>query len=184
MGGLKHPGLITSIVMKRSSSNCLSLNVHEVNLLRWNAHEEEYVWKVQLEKINIFGAGKIPATQTPQANKMTNNVLATSGCYCHTLWILAGCAETGLNSKRGARTTVVSNNLYFVAWCAVCKPLATHCYSDLLVVRRIVSDCLVIPNRKHTHVAHYEGSNYISACWLQTTTPMQHHAHSIEMIAV
>lgn len=168
--------------MKKLSSNCISLHAPEVNLLRWNAQEEEYVWKVQLEKINIFGAGKISATQIPQTNKMTNKGLATSGSYCHTLWVLAGCAEMGLNPKRSGRTTVVSNNLCFVAWCDVCKPLATHCYSD--IVRRIVSDCLVIPNRKHTHVAHYEGSNYISACWLQTTTPMQHHAHSIEMIAV
>jgi hypothetical protein len=70
--------------------------------------------KVQLEKINTFGAGKIPATQIPQANEMTNKVLATSGCYCHTLWILIGCAETGFNPKRRGRTTVVSNNLCFV----------------------------------------------------------------------
>jgi len=139
---------------------------------------EKYSWK----KIKIFGTEKISATQIPHANKMTNKSLATSGCYRHTLLILAGYTETGLNPKRGSRTGVVSNNLCFVAWCAVCKPLATKCYSDL--ARWIVSDCLVIPNRKHTHVAHYEGSNYISARWLQTTTPMQHHAHSIEMIAV
>jgi hypothetical protein len=42
-------------------------------------------FKVQLEKIKIFGAGNISATQIPQANKVTNKGLATSGCYCHTL---------------------------------------------------------------------------------------------------
>jgi len=67
--------------MKKVSSNCFSLYATEENLLRWNAQEEEYVRKVQLEKINIFGAGKISATQTPQANNVTNKGLATSGCY-------------------------------------------------------------------------------------------------------
>jgi len=38
---------------------------------------EKYSWK----KINIFGAEKISATQIPQANKMTNKSLATSGCF-------------------------------------------------------------------------------------------------------
>jgi len=41
--------------------------------------------KSAVEKVNIFEARKISATQIPQTNKMTNKGLATSGCYCHTL---------------------------------------------------------------------------------------------------
>jgi hypothetical protein len=41
------------------SSSSISLDAPEVTLLTWNATEKEYVRKLQLRKINIFGAAKI-----------------------------------------------------------------------------------------------------------------------------
>ena len=44
--------------MKRLTNNFAPLHAPEAILMTWNA-KEEYVRKVLLEKINIFGAGKI-----------------------------------------------------------------------------------------------------------------------------
>jgi hypothetical protein len=122
------------------------------------------------------------ATQISRDNEVTNKSLTTPGCYCHTENTYWMCIN-GPESKMGWQNNSGFEQLVFC--CMVCCLQTsgyTLCYSDLF--QGIVSDCLVIPNRKHTHVAHYEGSNYISACWLQTTTPTQHPAYSIEMIAV
>jgi len=71
--------------MKMVSSNCVSSHATEVNLMRWNAQEEEYVRKVESKKNKHIRGRKNFSNTIPQANNVTNKDLATSGCHYHTL---------------------------------------------------------------------------------------------------